>query len=389
MQVEARCAAATAHGANTKPITRSVAHAMDTRCHQCYSHSLTCSDSMLVRLFAVCRLFRTLHDIHAQAEMYACEGDDERCYMMLMTACRYYLHIIAKHGEFNGKLVRREKEQASRLCEQAITGLEQLRGSLLRSYERQWMDAEAAQRAEVQRQQQQRELQEAAAAAAALAKSQPSPSPEPPLTPIPIQPPPPTSAVIASPSGNSDASPALSSFSDHTAASAQSLATAPSAPDFPAVTAGARDVAPPSQPAAPQPSVARARSTPEIPSTLRPIHLPRNVLADFYAFAAANTLANIETCGILCGRFDSASRHLWITHVLIPNQNATADTCVTTDEEQLIELQTQFDLLTLGWIHTHPSQTCFLSSVDLHTVSTHNTRTAADPIATRRSSEWA
>ena len=24
-------------------------------------------------------------------------------------------------------------------------------------------------------------------------------------------------------------------------------------------------------------------------------------------------------------------------------------------------------LLTLGWIHTHPTQTCFLSSVDLHT----------------------
>jgi STAM-binding protein len=23
--------------------------------------------------------------------------------------------------------------------------------------------------------------------------------------------------------------------------------------------------------------------------------------------------------------------------------------------------------LTLGWIHTHPTQTCFLSSIDLHT----------------------
>lgn len=27
----------------------------------------------------------------------------------------------------------------------------------------------------------------------------------------------------------------------------------------------------------------------------------------------------------------------------------------------------RYDLLTLGWIHTHPSQSCFLSSVDLHT----------------------
>ena len=94
--------------------------------------------------------------------------------MMLMLTCRYYLHIIAKHGEFHAKLVRREKEQAARLCEQAITGLEQLRASLLRTYEREWMDAE---RAEEQRQQQQCELQEAAAVAAALASSQPTPSP--------------------------------------------------------------------------------------------------------------------------------------------------------------------------------------------------------------------
>jgi STAM-binding protein len=25
------------------------------------------------------------------------------------------------------------------------------------------------------------------------------------------------------------------------------------------------------------------------------------------------------------------------------------------------------DLLALGWIHTHPQQTCFLSSIDVHT----------------------
>ena len=55
---------------------------------------------------------------------------------------------------------------------------------------------------------------------------------------------------------------------------------------------------------------------------------------------------------------------------------------VTYDEEKLIEIQIQYafsyaflifsyfirhGLITLGWIHTHPSQTCFMSSVDLHT----------------------
>jgi len=33
----------------------------------------------------------------------------------------------------------------------------------------------------------------------------------------------------------------------------------------------------------------------------------------------------------------------------------------------MIGLQDKHNLLTLGWIHTHPSQTCFLSSIDLHT----------------------
>lgn len=93
----------------------------------------------------------------------------------------------------------------------------------------------------------------------------------------------------------------------------------------------------------------RVRVTPQISTTLRAIHLPTNVLADFYAFAQANTEANVETCAILCGRFDESTKDLWITHVLVPNQTATADTCVTTDEEQLIALQIEKDLLTLGW----------------------------------------
>jgi hypothetical protein len=100
---------------------------------------------------------------------------------------------------------------------------------------------------------------------------------------------------------------------------------------------------------APAPAPAAATRTPPVISeTLRPIHLPANVLADFYAFAAANI--DVETCGLPLRsiRCDDASPR-WITHVIIPNQTATADTCCTTDEEQLIALQIHHDLLTLGW----------------------------------------
>ena len=39
-----------------------------------------------------------------------------------------------------------------------------------------------------------------------------------------------------------------------------------------------------------------------------------------------------------------------------------------TNESQLFDfVDAEPDLMILGWIHTHPSQTCFMSSRDLHT----------------------
>ena len=37
------------------------------------------------------------------------------------------------------------------------------------------------------------------------------------------------------------------------------------------------------------------------------------------------------------------------------------------NEEEIFEVQDSRALYPLGWIHTHPTQTCFLSSVDVHT----------------------
>lgn len=52
---------------------------------------------------------------------------------------------------------------------------------------------------------------------------------------------------------------------------------------------------------------------------------------------------------------------------MIPKQQGTANTVVMTNEEELLLVQSEHDLITAGWIHTHPTQTCFMSSVDLHT----------------------
>ncbi|KAK2174656.1 hypothetical protein NP493_786g01022 [Ridgeia piscesae] len=98
---------------------------------------------------------------------------------------------------------------------------------------------------------------------------------------------------------------------------------------------------------------------------LRDIIVPEELLAKFLRLAQTNSRSNMETCGILCGQL---SRNAFtITHLVIPKQTCTPDSCSTHNEEELFEYQDKFDLITLGWIHTHPSQTVFLSSVDLHT----------------------
>ncbi|KAJ2455899.1 hypothetical protein EV183_000515 [Coemansia sp. RSA 2336] len=100
---------------------------------------------------------------------------------------------------------------------------------------------------------------------------------------------------------------------------------------------------------------------------MRPIQVPEGIFEEFIEIANANTLANLETCGILCGKQIPGQEALVMTTLIIPKQKATSDTCVTEHEEELFVEQMERDLITLGWIHTHPSQTCFMSSLDLHT----------------------
>ncbi|KAK4004809.1 hypothetical protein OUZ56_006533 [Daphnia magna] len=101
------------------------------------------------------------------------------------------------------------------------------------------------------------------------------------------------------------------------------------------------------------------------PSGLRTVVLPASVLDEFVSLANSNTKNNVETCGILAGKLEQ--NQFLITHLLIPKQNGTSDSCTTQNEEELFNVQDKHNLVTLGWIHTHPTQTAFLSSVDLHT----------------------
>ncbi|KAE8357244.1 hypothetical protein BDV27DRAFT_139711 [Aspergillus caelatus] len=100
---------------------------------------------------------------------------------------------------------------------------------------------------------------------------------------------------------------------------------------------------------------------------LRTVFLPPELRSTFLSLAASNTRRNLETCGILCGTL--ISNALFISRLLIPEQTSTSDTCETVNETAIFEYCDSEDLMILGWIHTHPTQTCFMSSRDLHTHS--------------------
>lgn len=98
---------------------------------------------------------------------------------------------------------------------------------------------------------------------------------------------------------------------------------------------------------------------------LRAVKVPDDTMMKFLDVARSNTSKNVETCGILAGQLKQQQLH--VTHVILPKQSGTSDSCNTMNEEEIFDIQDQLNLITLGWIHTHPSQTAFLSSVDLHT----------------------
>ncbi|KAM6965738.1 STAM-binding protein-like A [Aplochiton taeniatus] len=146
----------------------------------------------------------------------------------------------------------------------------------------------------------------------------------------------------------------------------------PTSPQSPEDTSGGTDQRPlPSS--APPPTFDRSlkpgslinQGNTTMVDALRQLAVPAELSRNFLRLAEANTSQAIETCGILCGKL---TRNMFtVTHVIVPKQCGGPDYCDTVNEEELFLIQDQYDLITLGWIHTHPTQTAFLSSVDLHT----------------------
>ena len=97
----------------------------------------------------------------------------------------------------------------------------------------------------------------------------------------------------------------------------------------------------------------------------RRLLVPRDIEDEFLLQARMNTAKGIETCGLLCGREERGT--IRVSHLLIPPQAGTYNTVEMLDDQIVAGALMDNNLVVVGWVHTHPTQSAFLSSIDVHT----------------------
>ncbi|XP_027360920.1 AMSH-like ubiquitin thioesterase 2 isoform X2 [Abrus precatorius] len=109
----------------------------------------------------------------------------------------------------------------------------------------------------------------------------------------------------------------------------------------------------------------KSDNEPSSSKTIRDVHISMRLMEDFLDLAKENTEKELETCGILGACLEKGT--LYMTTLIIPKQESASNSCQATNEEEVFKILNERSLYPVGWIHTHPSQSCFMSSVDLHT----------------------
>ena len=102
-------------------------------------------------------------------------------------------------------------------------------------------------------------------------------------------------------------------------------------------------------------------------NALRDVYISPAVMESFLHYAKANTRRGIESCGILAGNLSSDSSSFTVSTLIIPKQKGEPNVVEMLNEEEVFDYQFERGLMPLGWVHTHPTQSCFLSSIDVHT----------------------
>lgn len=312
------------------------------------------------------RYFRSGMEMIRMAHVYAEEGNTEHAFVLYNKYITLFIEKLPKHPEYKLSNIPEKKEILRKLKDTAFPQAEQLKKLLLRRYEREHADyiskkrveAEAVERelcrqreldaerrrvAELQRRQQEQEqfsIFEDMIRQQERQRERPHThhTPAAPQTDTPLIP------GIQGPPVPFPDSP-----------------TPPQSPQQPSANHNAPS-------ALARPTFDRSLKPSHLTTLidgLRQIAVPAELCGKFLRLANNNTIRAVETCGILCGTLNQNA--FTVTHVVVPKQCGGPDYCDTENEEELFLVQDQYNLITLGWIHTHPTQTAFLSSVDLHT----------------------
>ncbi|NWY06253.1 STABP protein, partial [Nothoprocta ornata] len=315
------------------------------------------------------RYYRSGVEILRMATVYSEEGNMERAFILYNKYITLFIEKLPKHRDYRNAVIPEKKETVKKLKEVAFPRAEELKKELLKRYARDYAkyseQKEFARNLALQQQleeernrvalmkQQQAEQEQFHAFEEMIRRQElekerlrivqefgrPEPSPQSldgPLIPGVEKPP-------------SDLIP-----------------KAPVSPVQPAsLSAGILPPKPPAVDRSLKPSALGSPETSASMDILRQVVVPRELCQKFLQLADANTVRGVETCGILCGKL--MRNEFTVTHVIVPKQHGGSDYCNTENEEELFLIQDQHGLVTLGWIHTHPTQTAFLSSVDLHT----------------------
>lgn len=285
------------------------------------------------------RYYRSGLEMVRMAKVYLQEGNIESAYMLFVKFMTLFLEKILKHPEYKN-VPADLKQQNQKNLKEVLPLAEKLKVKLSEKYTREYQQFLEAKRLEKEREEKRIREEKARAKASPIVPHTNLPQPSAPrLTP----------SMLSS----SDMLDRVLYPNDFPTDPNRSSSTGLLLPDTKPLSKPAFD-----RNLKPSPTAIQMGS-------LRPVLVPTSTMAKFLALASQNTLSNVETCGILAGRL--AQNKLLITHVIVPKQRGTSDSCTTMNEEDIFNFQDQHNLITLGWIHTHPSQTAFLSSVDLHT----------------------
>jgi len=319
--------------------------------------ALAASDIKVDSRIPIRRYFRSGQEMLKMAEIYRTEGNDEASYILYMKYMTLFVEKLKSHRDYV-QIIPAEKKKVSKTVREVMSITEELKKKLKKTFEEDyntWLEEEMERKMleeerEAEEGRRRAELEASIESDRQVAEwhqaqldheekerlrrergSVPPPpyyNPEKysslPSAPAPPPPPPLTSSPV----------PEIDRASKPAATQSQ-------APEFdrtvkPAASSGG----------------------------LRRVVMPGDLTDKFLSIARTNSGKGLETLGTLGGSL--SNNRLVVSHLLIPKQVGKSDSCTMEGLEDVWDTHDKENIIFMGWIHTHPAYSVFLSSVDMH-----------------------